>query len=81
MGEIELRKANEHLLGILRDAEVDRLVIDHHFARDINYREKIRPVIAAGEELGVPVQVAAEFLDMKVNLLEAMRPALHERDG
>ncbi|UCD44595.1 MAG: MBL fold metallo-hydrolase [Candidatus Bathyarchaeota archaeon] len=81
MAEIELRRANEYLLGIMRDAEVDRLVIDHHLARDIDYRERIRPIIAAGEELGVSIQVAAEFLDVEANLLEAMRPALYERDG
>ena len=74
---IELRKANENLVRIITDAGVDQMVVDHHLTRDLEYREHIRPVLEAGEELGVAVEVAAEFLDMEPNLLEARRKELY----
>ena len=80
MAEVELRRANEYLVRIIGEAGVESLVLDHHLARDIDYRERIRPVLAAGEESGVRVQVAAEFLEVEPALLEAMRPALYERE-
>lgn len=75
--EIELRKANENLTKIIREAGVERLVVDHHLARDLSYAEKIKPVLDAGEESGVQVGVAAEFLDREINLLEARRKELY----
>ena len=75
--EIELRRANENLTKIIREARVERLVVDHHLARDLSYAEKIKPVIDAGEESGVRVGVAAEFLDREINLLEARRKELY----
>lgn len=75
--EIELRKANENLTKIIREAWVERLVVDHHLARDLSYAKKIKPVLDAGEESGVQVGVAAEFLDKEINLLEARRKELY----
>jgi predicted metallo-beta-lactamase superfamily hydrolase len=78
---IEVRKANENLLKILDGGYVGKLVVDHHLARDLEYRSHIGPVIEAGEEQGVPVQVAAEFLDAEPNLLEARRGELYGKEG
>ncbi len=78
---IELRTANENLARIVREAGVSRLVVDHHLTRDLDYRERIRPVYEAAEELGVAVECAAEFLNMEPNLLEARRRELYETSG
>lgn len=75
--QIELRKANENLVKILRGAGVERLVVDHHLTRDLDYADKIKPVMDAGEERGTWVGVVAEFLDTKPNLLEARRKELY----
>jgi predicted metallo-beta-lactamase superfamily hydrolase len=75
--EIELRRANENLIKIIQEAEVERLVVDHHLTRDLDYEMKIKPVLDAGEESGTWVGVAAEFLDREPNLLEAMRKELY----
>ncbi len=75
--EIELRRANENLVKIIREAGVERLVVDHHLARDLDYGMKIKPVLDAGEESGTWVGVAAEFLDREPNLLEARRKELY----
>jgi predicted metallo-beta-lactamase superfamily hydrolase len=79
--ELELRKANENLLKIIRGAGVKNLIVDHHLTRDRAYRERIGPVIDAGRETGVPVQVAAEFLETEPNLLEARREELYGKEG
>jgi len=78
---IELRTANENLARIVREAGVSGLVVDHHLTRDLDYRERIRPVYEAAEELGVAVECAAEFLNMEPNLLEARRRELYETSG
>ena len=75
---LELRDANENLVKIVRDAGITRLVVDHHLTRDLDYRERIKPVYEAGEDLGVTVECAAEFLSVEPNLLEARRRELYE---
>lgn len=80
LSEIELRRANENLVKIIREAEVGRLIVDHHLTRDAAYRERIGPVLDAGREAGVPVQVAAEFLEAEPNLLEARRRELYGKE-
>jgi len=78
---IELREANENLVKMLRETGIRRLVVDHHLARDQDFRERIRPVYEAGEELGVAVECAAEYLKVEPNLLEARRRELYEESG
>ena len=80
-GEVELRRANEFLLRILREGTVSRLMLDHHLTTDIDFRERIRPVLDEGENLGITVQTSAEFLDAKPNLLEANRKEFPSRSG
>ena len=80
-GEVELRRANEFLLRIMREGTVNRLMLDHHLTRDIEFMERIQPVLDEGENLGITVQTSAEFLDVKPNLLEANRKELHSRSG
>jgi predicted metallo-beta-lactamase superfamily hydrolase len=79
--EIELRKANEFLLRILREGTVNCLILDHHLTRDIDFRERILPIHDEAINLGITVQTSAEFLDGNPNLLEANRKELHRRGG
>ena len=79
--QIELRKANENLVKIIEEAGVRRIIVDHHLTRDLDYRRHIRPVLEAGEEMGVAVMVAAEYLDVEPNLLEARRKELYGKEG
>jgi predicted metallo-beta-lactamase superfamily hydrolase len=76
--EIEMQKASNNLLQIIQKTDVKWLVVDHHIIRDLEYKDYLNPVYQAGSETGVSVGVAAEFLDVKVNLLEAKRKQLYE---
>jgi predicted metallo-beta-lactamase superfamily hydrolase len=78
--EMELRRANEFLTRIISETDVERLVVDHHLAWDLEYRERIAPVFEVGEEAGVSVGGAAEFLDIEPSLLEARRKELFGKD-
>ena len=39
------------------------------------------PVLKAGEDVGVAVECAAEFLNLEPNLLEARRSELYKTNG
>ncbi len=67
-----LAGAVENILRILNGTDVEKLVIDHHLLRDLNWKEKIARVFDAGKE----VLTAAEFLGVGNNQLEARRKEL-----
>jgi len=73
----EIRMANDNLQMILNMGSVKRLVLDHHLTRDLEYLSHIEPTLRVGKELGVSVQVAADFLDREPYFLEARRRELH----
>ncbi len=64
-------KSIENLKGIAE--VVDKIVVDHHLLRDLNWREKISEVEKVNH-----VYSAAEFAKKKEELLEAMRKELYE---
>lgn len=67
-----LAGAVENILSILKGTDVEKLVVDHHLLRDLNWKEKIARVFDAGKE----VLTAAEFLGVGNNQLEARRKEL-----
>jgi predicted metallo-beta-lactamase superfamily hydrolase len=52
------------------------LIVDHHFLRDLKWKEKMKDAIAAAEARGIQLVCAAEFLGEKPNLLEPIRKKL-----
>lgn len=65
-----------NLQEIIRKTDVKKIMIDHHFLRDLKWREKILPVFEAAEKKGVFFGTAADFLQRKNELLEANRKEL-----
>jgi predicted metallo-beta-lactamase superfamily hydrolase len=68
-----LEKSVENLEAILRQTRVERLIIDHHLLRDLDWRDRIARVFGTGKE----VLTAAEFLGREPELLEARRKELY----
>ncbi len=64
--------AVENMQRILRETDVEKLIIDHHLLRDLNWRERIAAVFDTGKK----VETAAEFLGVGNELLEAKRREL-----
>ncbi len=64
--------AVDNILRILNDTDVETLIIDHHFLRDLNWKERMAKVFETGKK----VLTAAEFLGIENEQLEARRREL-----
>ncbi|RLI13320.1 hypothetical protein DRO33_01450, partial [Candidatus Bathyarchaeota archaeon] len=73
-----LQASVENMVKML-EAGVETLVVDHHFLRDLNYRERIGPVYEAARDHGAKVLTAAEFAGKPIEMLEAHRKELYGR--
>lgn len=70
-----LKKAIENLKKIAEI--VDKMILDHHLLRDINWKSAIGEVITHAEQFSTQVCSAAEFIGKKEDLLEARRKELY----
>ena len=73
-----LERSIENLKRIVDVAE--KVVIDHHLLRDLNYRERIADVYAYASDKNAEVLTAAEFAGRPIEMLEARRKELYEQD-
>jgi len=73
-----LEISNQNLVKAINKTDLDTLVIDHHFLRDLNYKARIQPVYEAAKARKVKVLTAAEYARKKVQMLEAQRKQLYE---
>jgi len=76
-----LEIANANLVRVIKEKNLETLVLDHHFLRDLNYKLRIKPVYEAAEKFGVKVITAAEFAERKIEMLEALRKELYAKYG
>ncbi len=76
-----LEDSNNNLIKAIKQTQVQTLVLDHHFLRDLNYKLRIKPVYEAAEERGVSVITAAEYGGRKIEMLEALRKELYAKYG
>jgi hypothetical protein len=77
-GEENMRKSIENMIKIVEN-KPEALIVDHHFLRDLKWREKIKEVFLIAEEKNVKVQTAAEFLGKPIEMLEARRKELYKK--
>ncbi len=64
--------ALENIQRILNETNVEKLVIDHHFLRDLKWKERSAQIFSTGKN----VLTAADFLGVEINQLEARRRVL-----
>lgn len=76
-GNRALETSFQNMMHLIEDTDVKNLVVDHHFLRDPEYRERISRVMERGEKHGCRVCTAAEFAGKKVEMLEARRRELY----
>jgi hypothetical protein len=76
-----LQISNENLTKVIRETPVETIMMEHHFMRDLRYRERIKPLYEIAKERKVKVLTAAEFLERNVELLEARRRELYQKYG
>jgi len=76
-----LEISNSNLVKAIKGGNLNMLVLDHHFLRDLNYKARIEPVYEAAEKHGVKVVTAAEFGGREIEMLEALRKELYAKYG
>ena len=74
-----LEASNANLIRAVKETELQTLVLDHHFLRDLNYKMRIKPVCEEAQKHGVKVLTAAEFAGRKIEMLEALRKELYAK--
>jgi len=68
----------KNLISLIEKTNVKVLVLDHHLARDLKWREKLKDVFNVASEAGVRVCSAAEYAGVKEEMLEALRKDLYK---
>ena len=81
-GRKNLEKSIENLIKIITsNKNLTHLVMDHHFLRDLKWRERIKEVFKEAEKNQVKVVSAALFMGKEEELLEARRKELYEKEN
>lgn len=65
----------ENMERIIEGTKVQTIIPDHHFMRDLKYKERISPVYEANK--GKKTMSAAEYVGKSIEMLEARRKELH----
>lgn len=68
-----------NLIKIMEETPVETLIMEHHFLRDLKYKERIAKVYEVAKEKKVKVITAAEFLGREQDMLEARRGELYKK--
>lgn len=73
-----LEKTLQKMQTILEKTDVKRVIVDHHLLRDIQWQERIKPLLTFASNRGILIQTAAEYRGEENNLLEARRQELYK---
>jgi predicted metallo-beta-lactamase superfamily hydrolase len=72
-----LARSIEQINRVITETSVRDILIEHHFMRDLNYKERITEVYACAAAENVTITNAAEYLGREVDMLEARRKELY----
>ena len=78
-GVENLEKSIQNMIKITEECPLESLIVDHHFLRDLKWKEKISKVFEVAEKRNVKVQCIAEFLGKPIEMLEARRKELYKK--
>lgn len=67
-----------NMARIIEKTSVKKLVVDHHFLRDLFWKKWIEGILKTADEAGIILQTSAEFLGGENAPLEAKRKELYE---
>ncbi len=73
-----LARSIENINRVIMETSVRDILIEHHFMRDLNYKERIAEVYACAATENVTITNAAEYLGREVDMLEARRKELYQ---
>jgi predicted metallo-beta-lactamase superfamily hydrolase len=78
MQEKSFLNAKENLKEAIRNTDAEKIILDHHVVRDINYKDKMMDVFELGKSMKKEILTAAEFLGLENFFLEAWRKEIKE---
>jgi predicted metallo-beta-lactamase superfamily hydrolase len=73
-----LLQSIRNILLIFEKTKIEKLIVDHHFLRDIRWGNRMGEVYTAAEKHDVKVMTAAEYLGLENVMLEARRKELYD---
>lgn len=76
--QASLQYSVKNMVKIIEETPVEKFIIDHHFLRDLKWKERIEGAFGAAKSKGIEILTAAEFSGQKVEMLEAKRKELYE---
>jgi len=68
----------ENINRIIKETSVKSILVEHHFMRDLKYKERIPEVYECAAENDVSIITAAEYLGRDIEMLEARRRELYQ---
>lgn len=71
-------KASIVNLRRILEAGVEKMILDHHLLRDLEWRKRISELTVEAERKGVKILTSAEYAGKELNMLEARRKELYE---
>lgn len=74
--QADLNKSIRNLIKIFEKTRIKTLIVDHHFLRDLKWKERFEKVFKAAEKKKIKVLTAAEYAGKKIEMLEAHRNVL-----
>ncbi len=75
-----LKRSEKNIIRIMRETKVKNFLIDHHFVRELEYRERIPEIFKTAKKEKINLTTCAGYLGMEDDLLEARRKELYKAD-
>ncbi|MDI6704340.1 MAG: hypothetical protein QME40_06705 [bacterium] len=68
----------QNMVRVILRTKVRMFLIEHHYLRDLKWKDKLKELYIEAEKKGVQVLSSAEFLGLENDLLEAKRKQLYK---
>ena len=75
-GTKAMNSSVENMIKIIEKCPLEAFITDHHFLRDLRWKDKISKVFDVAEKKKVKLETSAEYLGKDVDMLEAHRKEL-----
>jgi hypothetical protein len=69
----------ENMIKIISKCPLDSFITDHHFLRDLRWKDKISKVFEVAEKKKVKIGTVADYLGKPIDMLEAHRKELYQK--
>ena len=73
-----LEASLKNIIKVIKKTDVKKFVLDHHFLRDLKWKEHLEKVYKAAKKRKVKILTCAEFAGKENDMLEARRKELYE---